>query len=47
MSQAIALQFRHGTTSEHASFTGILAEVTVDTDLKMEVGRSFGILNLS
>lgn len=34
MSQAIALQFRHGTTSEHASFTGILAEVTVDTDLK-------------
>ena len=33
MSQAIALQLRYGTTAEHESFTGIQAEVTVDTDL--------------
>ena len=31
---AKVLQLRHGTTAEHESFTGTLAEVTVDTDLK-------------
>lgn len=29
-----ALQHRRGTTAQHASFTGALAEVTVDTDKK-------------
>lgn len=27
-----ALQLRRGTTAQHASFTGVLGEVTVDTD---------------
>lgn len=31
---AKVLQLRHGSTAEHANFTGTLAEVTVDTDLK-------------
>lgn len=29
---AFALQLRRGTTAQHASFTGLLGEVTVDTD---------------
>jgi orotate phosphoribosyltransferase len=28
------VQFRRGTTAQHATFTGALAEVTVDTDKK-------------
>jgi hypothetical protein len=31
------VQFRKGTTSEHALFTGALAELTVDTDKKTAV----------
>ena len=31
------VQFRKGTTSEHALFTGALAEITVDTDKKTAV----------
>jgi hypothetical protein len=31
------VQLRRGTTSQHAVFTGALAEVTVDTDLKVAV----------
>ena len=30
---ATQVQFRRGTTSEHSSFTGAVAEVTVDTTL--------------
>ena len=29
---AYAIQFRRGTTTQHNSFTGLLGEVTVDTD---------------
>ncbi len=29
---AYAIQFRRGTTTQHSSFTGLLGEVTVDTD---------------
>lgn len=29
---AFAIQLRRGTTAEHASFTGLVGEVTVDTD---------------
>ena len=29
---AYAIQFRRGTTAQHSSFTGLLGEVTVDTD---------------
>ena len=29
---AKAIQFRRGTTAEHGSFTGLVGEVTVDTD---------------
>lgn len=28
------IQFRRGTTTEHNTFTGVVGEVTVDTDLK-------------
>jgi orotate phosphoribosyltransferase len=28
------VQFRRGTTAQHTTFTGALAEVTVDTDKK-------------
>jgi hypothetical protein len=28
------VQIRRGTTAQHASFTGALAEITVDTDKK-------------
>ena len=31
---AYAIQFRRGTTTQHSSFTGLLGEVTVDTDKK-------------
>ena len=31
------VQFRKGTTSEHAQFTGALAEITVDTDKKTQL----------
>jgi len=31
---AYAIQFRRGTTAQHSSFTGLLGEVTVDTDKK-------------
>ena len=29
---AFAIQLRRGTTTQHASFTGLVGEVTVDTD---------------
>jgi hypothetical protein len=29
---AFALQLRRGTTAEHSTFTGLVGEVTVDTD---------------
>lgn len=31
---AYAIQFRRGNTTQHNSFTGLLGEVTVDTDKK-------------
>jgi hypothetical protein len=31
---ATAIQRRRGTTSQHASFTGLVGEITIDTDLK-------------
>ncbi len=34
---AYAIQFRRGTTTQHNSFTGLLGEVTVDTDKKTVV----------
>lgn len=34
---SVQVQLRRGTTSEHSSFTGALAEVTVDTDKKTVV----------
>jgi hypothetical protein len=34
---SFAFQRRRGTTAQHASFTGLLAEVTVDTDKKVAV----------
>jgi len=30
---ATAIQFRRGTTAQHANFTGLVGEITVDTDL--------------
>ena len=30
---ATAIQWRRGTTSQHSSFTGLVGEITVDTDL--------------
>ena len=32
MPSSFAIQLRRGTTAEHASFTGLVGEVTVDTD---------------
>jgi hypothetical protein len=32
MADAFALKLRRGTTSQHSAFTGLLGEVTVDTD---------------
>jgi hypothetical protein len=29
---AFALQLRRGTTAEHSAFTGLVGEVTIDTD---------------
>ena len=29
---SFAIQLRRGTTAQHASFTGLVGEVTVDTD---------------
>lgn len=29
---AFAIQLRRGTTAQHSTFTGLLGEVTVDTD---------------
>lgn len=29
---AFAIQLRRGTTAQHASFTGLVGEITVDTD---------------
>ena len=29
---AFAIQLRRGTTAQHATFTGLVGEVTVDTD---------------
>ena len=29
---AFALQLRRGTTSQHSAFTGLVGEITVDTD---------------
>lgn len=29
---AFALQLRRGTTSQHSTFTGLVGEITVDTD---------------
>ena len=29
---AFALQLRRGTTSQHSAFTGLVGEVTIDTD---------------
>ena len=34
---SFAFQRRRGTTAQHASFTGLLGEVTVDTDKKVTV----------
>jgi hypothetical protein len=34
---SFAFQRRRGTTTQHASFTGLLGEVTVDTDKKVTV----------
>ena len=34
---AYAIQFRRGTTTQHNSFTGLLGEITVDTDKKTVV----------
>jgi hypothetical protein len=31
---ATAIQFRRGSTAQHANFTGLVGEITVDTDLK-------------
>ena len=32
MPSSFAIQLRRGTTSEHSTFTGLLGEITVDTD---------------
>lgn len=34
---SFAFQRRRGTTAQHATFTGLLAELTVDTDKKTVV----------
>lgn len=34
---SFAFQRRRGTTAEHSTFTGLLAELTVDTDKKTVV----------
>lgn len=37
MPSSFAIQLRRGTTSQHSTFTGLLGEVTVDTDKKVIV----------
>ena len=32
MPSSFAIQLRRGTTSQHSTFTGLLGEITVDTD---------------
>lgn len=32
MPSSFAIQYRRGTTAEHSTFTGLVGEVTVDTD---------------
>jgi hypothetical protein len=32
MADAFALKLRRGTTAQHSTFTGLLGEITVDTD---------------
>ena len=32
MPSSFAIQLRRGTTSEHSTFTGLVGEITVDTD---------------
>ena len=32
MADAFALQLRRGTTGQHSAFTGLVGEVTIDTD---------------
>lgn len=34
MPSSFAVQQRRGTTSQHSTFTGLLGEITVDTDKK-------------
>lgn len=34
MPSSFAVQHRRGTTSEHSTFTGLLGEITIDTDKK-------------
>ncbi len=36
---AFAIQLRRGTTAQHASFTGLVGEVTVDTDKDTRVAH--------
>lgn len=37
MASSFAIQQRRGTTSQHASFTGLQGEITIDTDKKVVV----------
>lgn len=37
MPSSFAVQHRRGTTSQHSTFTGLLAEITIDTDKKTVV----------
>lgn len=37
MPSSFAIQQRRGTTSQHATFTGLAGEITVDTDKKVVV----------
>mgnify|MGYP006273700517 CR=1 FL=1 len=37
MADAFALQLRRGTTTQHSTFTGLVAEITVDTTKKTVV----------
>lgn len=50
MSETKRVRIRKGTESEHQSFTGVLAEVTVDTDkktLRVHDGSTVGGLEIS
>lgn len=37
MPSSFAVQQRRGTTAQHASFTGLAGEITIDTDKKVVV----------